>query len=202
MKTLQMVAALIMPLSYIYSSDFDVDIDGKRYLFTDGMQQQVPLKSGERISITVTAAKDKLFSDSGFSFRYPAEVKLSQESGFGARVIQLETTESAILMILVYPEKSTSPADAEKELIASLQQQYKSMGVNYSEKSLTSTQRKIGADLRNGQRLSFLIGGIPHETEFYSFTYSGKTFAWCFQVPTEDKLSSEPLFQKVSGSFK
>jgi len=201
MKTLTILSTLILSLSTLYSSDFEVEIDGKRYLFTEGMQQHVPLRDGGRVPITISASKDKFFSQSGFSFRYPTEMKLSEESGFGARVIQLETPDSGLLMILVYPDKSNTPAEAKKELVDSLREQYKSMGVGYSEKSLGASQRRIGNENMIGHRLTFSIGGIPHEAEIYSFDNNGKTLVWCFQVATEDKDSVDPLFRKVAESF-
>ena len=89
-----LLAAIILAVATpaVFASDYEVIVDGKAYLFSDGVEKQVAAKDGKYVSITVSAVKFKTFQEHGISFRYPNDMKLKQESFLGIKQVTLEST--------------------------------------------------------------------------------------------------------------
>ena len=81
MKRIVMTAIfLILYALSAQAADYEVTIDGKTYLFTEGIEQQVAIKSGQRVAVTVSTLKVKEFREHGISFHYPSHAKISREN--------------------------------------------------------------------------------------------------------------------------
>ncbi len=201
MKAKLFAAFLILVVNTVFAADFEVIIDGKTHLFSEGIEQNVDTKSGQQVSITVATTKTKKFQEHGISFRYPSEMKLSQESFFGLKQITLEATDSSLFMVQIFPS-STSAKQVEQDLIAGFRKEFSSFGATFPANSTTKCPRFIGGQVRSGVKLSFSLGPLAHETEVYTMSQNGKTLALVFQHAIEDREQVQQRFAVIAESFK
>ena len=183
------------------AADYEVTIDGKTYLFTEDIEQQVTIKNGHRVAVTVATLKVKEFREHGISFRYPSHAKLTRENIYGIQQITLETTDSPICLVQIYPE-SVTPTQLQQDLLSGFRQEFSNMGAKFPEEPTGRCQRNIGGKALTGVRLSYSLGSLPHETEIYTIEHDGKTVALIFQHALEDKTAADPLFSMIAESFK
>lgn len=183
------------------AADYEVAIEGQQYLFSEGVEQQITLKNGKRISVNIKTLKTKIFQGHGISFSYPSEMKLSQESFYGIKQITIESTDSTLLMIQVFPS-STTPAEVQRDLLASFREEFSNLGARFPAKSTAPCKRSIGGVGLQGVELSFALGSLAHKSEIYTLQKSGKTIALVFQYAEEDKGNAAPRYNIVTESFK
>jgi len=184
-------------IASIYAADYEVTIDGQTYLFSQGIKQKIILKDGKQISVSIKGVKTKKFQDYGISFNYPSEMILSKESFFGVNQITLESTDSTLLIIQMYPAGNT-PAKVQDNLLTALRKEFASFGA----KSTTPCKRSLGGVMRQGVELSYTLGKVPHKNEIYTMQKNGKTIAFMFQYAEEDKEKASPRFKTITQSFK
>ena len=202
MKTATMTAILSTFLAgAIPAADYEITIDGKKYLFTDGVQQKVVTGDGSRVAISVSAVKTKVFQEHGVSFRYPSDMQLAQESFFGIKQVTLESTDSSLFILQILPA-GTSAETTAQDLLSAFRDQFIVAGAKFPSNPTTSCKRSIGGVERAGVVLSYTLATLPHETEIYTLQQPTKTLAMIFQHAVEDKESVTPRFQAIASSFK
>ena len=104
MKTVAITVLLLTLLAVVTpAADYEVTVDGKKYLFTDDVAQKVVIKEGKPVSISVSAFKTKVFQEHGISFRYPSDMKLAQEPFPGFKQVTVESTDSLLFMLTIFP---------------------------------------------------------------------------------------------------
>ena len=183
------------------AADYEVTIDGKAYLFTEDIEQQVAIKNGQRVAVTVSILKVKEFREHGISFRYPSHAKITRENIYGIQQITLETTDSPIFLLQIYPG-SVTPKQVQQDLLTGFREEFSNMGAKFPGDPSGPCQRNIGGKALTGVRLSYSLSSLPHETEIYTIKHDGKTIAMIFQHAHEDKTAADPLFSMIAESFK
>ena len=200
-KTAITAIFLIVFVLPVPAADYEVTVDGKTYLFTEDIEQQVAIKNGQRVAVTVSTLKVKEFREHGISFRYPSHAKLSRENIYGIQQITLETTDSPIFLLQIYPE-SVSPGQLQQDLLTGFRKEFSHMGAKFPRAPTGRCQRTMGGKALTGVKLSYSLGSLPHETEIYTIKHDGKTVALIFQHALEDKTAADPLFSMIAESFR
>lgn len=203
-EILKLTFALLTLLTLIASAsaaDYEVIIDGRTYLFSRGVKQEIILKDGQRISVSVKGVETKAFQEHGVSFSYPSEMKLGQESFYGIKQITLESTDSTLLMIQVFPAETT-PAELQRDLLAGFREEFANLGARFPAKATFPCKRVIGGVERQGIELSFALGDLAHKSEIYTMQKNGKTLAMTFQYAEEDKAKAAQRYDVITKSFK
>ncbi|NCC60077.1 MAG: hypothetical protein EOM12_03875 [Verrucomicrobiae bacterium] len=199
--TILTLFALLAVVASASAADYNVTIDGRTYLFSQGVEQEIPLKDGKRVSINIEGVKTRTFQEHGISFDYPSDMKLGQESFYGIKQITLESTDSTLLMIQVFPE-ATTPAELQRDLLAGFREQFGNFGARFPAKPTAPCKRSISGVERQGIELSYALGDLAHKSEIYTFQKDGKTLAIVFQYAEEDKGKAIPQYDIVTKSFK
>lgn len=183
------------------AADYEVIIDGRNYLFSQGVKQEIILKDGQRISVSVKGVETMEFQEHGVSFSYPSEMKLGQESFYGIKQITLESMDSTLLMIQVFPAETT-PVELQRDLLAGFREEFANLGARFPAKSTAPCKRSIGGVERQGIELSYALGDLAHKSEIYTMQKNDKTLAIVFQYAEEDKGKATPRYDVVTESFK
>ena len=183
------------------AADFEVTVDGKTYLFTEGIEQQIATKNDQRVAVTVSTLKVKEFREHGISFKYPGHAKITRENIYGIQQITLETTDSPLFLVQIYPG-SVSPERAQKDLLAGFREEFSNLGAKIPAVPTHRRQRNVGGKVLTGVVLSYSLGSLPHETEIYTMQHDEGTVALVFQHALEDNRTAEPLFTMITESFK
>ena len=142
---LKIFASLILTVlgASASAADYEVTIDGRAYLFSKGVEQEVVLEDGQRISISIKGVKAREFHEHGLSFSYPAEMKLDQESYYGVKQVTLESIDSTLLMIQVFPAGIT-PAELQQDLLAGFREEFSNLGARFPAEPTAPCKRFIG----------------------------------------------------------
>lgn len=192
---------LIFFASSVYGADYEVTIDGNSYMFTQGVTQDIILKGGKSVSISVSAVKTKVFQDYGISFNYPSDMTIGQDSFYGIKQITLQATDSTLVMLQIFPSEA-APREVQSDLLAGFREEYSNLGVRFPANSTSPCKRTIGGVEREGIQLSYALGALAHETEIYTMQKDGKTLAMVFQCAVEDKDKATPRYEVVTSTFK
>ena len=202
MKSIAYTATLLMVFAAsAITADYEVTIDGQVYLFTEGEEQNLILKDGQHVSISVAGVKTRNFQEHGISFSYPSDMKLDQESFYGIKQITVESTDSTLLMVQIFPPGIT-PQEVQRDLLAGFREEFANIGARFPAKSTANCKRSIGGTERQGIQLSYSLGALAHETEIYAIEKDGKTIAIVFQYAIEDKEKATPRYEVVTSTFK
>ena len=183
------------------AADYEVTVDGKTYLFSEGIEQQIAVKNDQRVTISVSTLKIKEFGEHGISFKYPRHAKITRENIYGIQQITLETTDSPLFLVQIYPG-SVSPEQVQQDLLAGFREEFSNLGAKFPEVQTHRRQRNVGGKVLTGVVLSYSLGSLPHETEIYTMRHDGRTVALIFQHALEDNRTAEPLFTMITESFK
>lgn len=183
------------------AADYEVTIDGRIYLFSQGVKQEIILKDGQSISVSVKGVETKEFQEHGISFSYPSEMILEQESFYGIKQITLDSTDSTLLIIQIYPA-ATTPAEVQRDLLAGFREQFGKIGARFPAKSTVPCKRTISNVEHQGVELLYALGDLAHRSEIYTMQKSGKTLAIVFQYAEEDREKAAPRYEVVTNSFK
>ncbi|MDP7396726.1 MAG: hypothetical protein QF541_07645 [Lentisphaeria bacterium] len=183
------------------AADYEVAIDGRKYLFSQGVEQEIILKDGKHISVSIEGVKTRTFQEHGISLTYPSDMKLGQESFYGIKQITLESTDSTLLMIQVFPA-GVNPAGVQGDLLAGFREEFGNLGARFPAKSTAPCKRSTGGVERVGVELSWALGALAHKSEIYTMQKSGKTLAIVFQYAEEDKGKAMPRYAVITKSFK
>jgi len=200
---LKIVAATIaiMSTSSALAADYEVTIDGKTYLFTQGVEQRVVLNDGHRVAISVSPVKTKEFREHGLSFSYPSDMKIEQNSFYGIKQITIESTDSTLFMLQVFPA-GTTPKELQRDLLTGFREEFGNLGARFPAKSTEPCKRMIGGIEHQGVRLLYALGDLAHESEIYTMQKNGKTVAVVFQYAVEDKGKALPRYKVITSTFK
>jgi hypothetical protein len=201
MKTRLLTILLIILACSAFAADYEVTIDGTTFLFSEGVEQKVAAKNGQQVVVTVSAVMTKNFQEHGISFRYPSDMKISQESFNGIELITLEALDSSLFMMKILPS-STSTKQTEQDLVAEFREEFSNVGATFPANPTRNCQRSVGGKVRAGVMLSSAFGSLAHETEIYTMEHNGKTVALVFQHAVEDKEKAQLRFTIVTESFK
>lgn len=193
--------ALLAIVTSATAADYEVTIDGRMYLFSQGVKQDILLKDGKRISINIEGVKTRTFQEHGISFDYPSDMTISQESFYGITEINLESTDLTWLMIQLVPA-GTTPAELQRDLLATFRKKYGNLGARFPAQPTAPCRRSIGGIERQGVTLSYALGAPAFKTEIYTFQKDGKTLATVFQYAEEEKEKATRRYDVVSKSFK
>lgn len=185
----------------VFAADYELTVDGDIYMFTQGVKRNITLNDGRQISVSVAQVKTKEFREHGFSFKYPSELKLSQESFYGIKQVTVEAMDSSMLIMQIFPA-GISPTEVQRDLLNSFREEFASIGARFPSNSTESCKRKIGGAEHQGVKLFFALGGIAHESEIYAMTRGNKTLAFYFQYAVEDKEQAFPRFETITSTFK
>lgn len=183
------------------AADYEVTIDGQTYLFSKGIEQKIILKDGQHISLSIKGVETRLFQEHGISFSYPSEMKLGQESFYGINQITLESSDSTLIIIQIFPAETT-PVQVQSDLLAGFREEFANLGARFPAKSTVPCKRSIGGVERQGIELSYVLGDLAHKSEIYTMQKNGKTLAIIFQYAEEDKGKATPRYDVVTKSFK
>lgn len=192
---------LLMLAASASAADYEVTIEGRTYLFSQGVKQEILLKDGQCISVSVKGVETKEFQEHGVSFSYPSEMKLGQESFYGIKQITLESTDSTLLIIQIYPG-GTTPAEVQRDLLAGFREEFAKLGARFPAKSTVPCKRSIGNVEHQGIELSYALGDLAHRSEIYTMQKNGKILAIVFQYAEEDREKATPRYDVVTNSFK
>ena len=200
---LKIFASLILTVlgASASAAGYEVTIDGRAYLFSKGVEQEVVLEDGQRISISIKGVKAREFHEHGLSFSYPAEMKLDQESYYGVKQVTLESIDSTLLMIQVFPAGIT-PAELQQDLLAGFREEFSNLGARFPAEPTAPCKRFIGGVEREGIELSYALGDLAHKSEIYTMQKEGKTLAMVFQYAETDKEKAASSYDVVTKSFK
>lgn len=199
-QTALTILILIFFASSVYAADYEVTIDGNSYMFTQGVAQDIILKDGKSVSISVSAVKTKVFQDHGISFNYPSDMTVGQDSFYGIKQITLQATDSTLVMFQIFPSGAT-PKEVQSDLLAGFREEYSNLGVRFPANSTSACKRTIGGVEREGIQLSYALGALAHETEIYTMKKDGKILAIVFQCAVEDKDKATPRYEVVTSTF-
>ena len=196
-------ASLILPVlgASASAADYEVIIDGRAYLFSKGEEQEIILKDGLRISVSIKGVKTREFQEHGISFSYPAEMRLGQESFYGIKQITLESIDSTLFMIQVFPP-GTQSAELQQGLLAGFREEFANLGARFPAEPTAPCKRFIGGVEREGIELSYALGDLAHKSEIYTMQKEGKTLAMVFQYAETDKEKAASSYDVVTKSFK
>ncbi|HDR67581.1 MAG TPA: hypothetical protein ENN61_00870 [Bacteroidaceae bacterium] len=170
-------------------------------MFAQGVEQEIILKNGHPVLVSVKGVKTREFHEHGISFSYPSEMKIGKESFYGIKQITLESTDSTLLMIQVFPVEIPS-AELQRDLLVEFREAFANLGAKYSEKSTAPCKRSIGSVEYQGIELLSALGDLAYKIEIYTMQKSGKTLAFVFQYAEEDKEKATPRYEVVTKSFK
>jgi len=196
-----LLAIAMVVASTVLAADYEVTIDGKTYMFTQGVERNLILNDGHRVSISVSTVKTKEFRKYGLSFSYPSDMKIGEESFYGIKQITLKSTDSTLLMLQIFPA-GTTPNKLRRDLLAGLREGFGNLGARFPAKSTESCKKSIGGVEREGIRLLYALGSIAHESEIYTMHKNGKTLAMVFQYAVEDKGKATPRYEVITSTFK
>ncbi len=62
--------ALLAVVASVSAADYEVNIDGRIYLFSQGVEQKILMKDGKRTSISIQGVKTRTFQERGISVSY------------------------------------------------------------------------------------------------------------------------------------
>jgi hypothetical protein len=183
------------------ANDYEVSVDGKIYMFSNGIEYKVPTKAGPSVVVGVSAAKHKLFKNNLFSFDYPTEMILEEQNFYGIKQITVSDSDASVFMAQIFPA-ATPIKRLESELINSIAQEFSNLGATFPRKKIVKAQRSIGGKVRSGSKLSYSLGSIKGESEIYTMTRNGRPITLLFQCAIEDKKKASPRFSTIANSFK
>lgn len=185
-----------------FSADFKVTIDGRNYLFADGIQQEIILAEGKSVAVKVEGVEVKRFQKHGVSFDYPPEIQIEEESADGIQLIYLDWPDSEFAGVYIFPLQSDH-TEFLKELADGTREEIKDGGGrSFSSEDDALCTRSFGGKDRMGIEHSYSLLGVKYKCEFYAFKKNEKTIAVMLQYAVEDKVNAMREFEIVSKSFK
>ena len=141
------------------------------------------------------------YRQDAITFHYSPVFKLERWERDPVIGITLDSPRSPLVIVQIYRDDIV-PEAVTLVMEARLEDRLKAKGMGFKLLSKEPVRRRLGTDLREGERLVYDLAGVRVTTEIYAFQSGLTTYAFLFQSAGDDEAEAAELFRVVAESFR
>jgi hypothetical protein len=179
--------------------DFEVKVGGKSYSVTLEKPLKVTTPKGETVELVVSRKKALSYNKAELAFQYPSEMKLSESTEDGVTTITLESPDSPVAVLQVYPA-SVEPKNVLEALANGVSTEFAGRGGQI--KALPAPKRKVSGADRQGKAFDILLAGEQLQIELFAWKEKGKTRGVMLQHMQKESELANAQYDVILSSLK
>jgi hypothetical protein len=199
--TIAVVSAAAWAQAPAEVSQFELKVGGKSYEVAEGKPLTITTPKGERVELLFARKAEQTWSGDGLQFRYPREMQLSREEDGGVVSLTLESTNSVLALLQLFPE-GIPPAVVKKELEGSILKEFIARGGKVKKREGTEVSRKFGKQEMRGVRYDIDMAGETFQVDVFSVVHKQQVLGVVLQNFQEDQVVAQKWFETILGSMK
>lgn len=196
------VAGVALLCSFAVSAgeaEFEVKVGGKTYSMSLEQPLKVTTPKGETVELVVSRKKAFSYNKPELAFQYPSDMKLSESTEEGVATITLESSDSPLAILQVYPP-SVEAKDVLDALAGGVREGFEERGGQL--KPLPAPKRVVSGAERQGKAFEVVLAGEQLKVELYAWKEKGKTRGLMLQHMKSDTALANTQFEVILSSLK
>jgi hypothetical protein len=182
-------------------SQFELKVGGQSHDVVEGKPLTITTPKGERVELIFSRKAEQIWSGDGLQFRYPREMQLSREESDGVVSLTLESTNSVLALVQLFPE-GVPAALVKRELEASIVQEFAARGGRVKKKAGTEVSRKLGKQEMRGLRFEIDMAGESFQVDIFSVVHKRQVLGVILQSFQQDHAVAQRWFETILGSMQ
>lgn len=183
-------------------AEFDLQVGDRKYEIRPGQPTSIVTPKGDTVEVILHERQILKYAGHGISFEYHHQMKLSTDSEADIITITVESPETPLALIQVYPSQFIASEPLRALLAQAYWEEFKARDAEFIYDTDEFTKRSIAGVDHRGGRLDFVLAGQRMKVEIFTFSKENAVIAMIFQNDMAETVLAERYFKIIADSFK
>lgn len=183
-------------------AEFDLQVGDSTYEITPGQPTTIVTPGGDTVEVILRKRQILQYDGHGVSFEYHHQMKLSIESDADIITITVESPETPLALIQVYPSQFIASEPLRALLAQAYWEEFQSRNAEFIYDTNEFTTRSIAGIDHRGGLLDFVLAGQRMKVEIFTFSREDAVIAMIFQHDIAETVLAERYFKIIADSFQ
>jgi len=183
-------------------AEFDLQVGDRTYEIRTGQPTKIVTPGGDTVEVVLSKKQILQYAGHGVSFEYHHQMKLSADSEADIVTITVESPETPLALIQVYPSQFIASEPLGALLAQAYWEEFQARNAELIYDTDEFTTRSIAGSDHRGGRLDFVLAGQRMKVEIFTFATEDAVIAMIFQHDIAETVLAERYFKIIADSFK